>query len=81
MDYLSKINVAQTEHLIGQARDELAQFRGSLFHTQQLIDASIQQTWEIQELLTRVGIRSDELIEGVSPVQMMKINIWRGRSS
>jgi hypothetical protein len=55
MDYPSKINVALTKHLIGEARDALAQFRASLFHTQQLIDASIQQMQEIQELLSRVG--------------------------
>ena len=49
------MKIAQTEHQIGQARDALAQFQASLFHTQQLIDASIQQMQEIQELLSRVG--------------------------
>ena len=47
--------VIRTKHLIGQARYELAQFEASLFHTQQLIDGSIQQMRETQELLSRVG--------------------------
>ena len=55
MDYPSEINVAQTKRLIGQARGTLAQLRGSLFHTQQLIDGSIQQMQEGKELLSRVG--------------------------
>jgi hypothetical protein len=55
MGYPSKTNVALTKHLIGQAMDELAQLQGSLFHTQQLIDASIQQMEDIKELLSRVG--------------------------
>jgi len=55
MDYRSKNNVAQTKRLIGQARGALAQLQGSLFHTQQLIDDSIQQMEDIKELLSRVG--------------------------
>ena len=55
MDYPSEINVAQTKRLIGQARGALAQLRGSLFHTQQLIDGSIEHMREIRELLSRVG--------------------------
>src|SRR5262245_26875026 len=54
MDYPSENTVAQTKRLIGQARGALAQLQGSLFHTQQLIDGSIQQMREIQELLSRV---------------------------
>ena len=55
MDCPSEINIAQTKRLIGQARGTLAQLRGSLFHTQQLIDGSIQQMQEGKELLSRVG--------------------------
>ena len=55
MGYPSEIKVTQTKCLIGQARDALAQFHASLCHTQQLIDASIQQMQEIQELLSRIG--------------------------
>jgi hypothetical protein len=63
MGYPSEIKVAQTECLIGQAMDALAQFQASLFHTQQLIDASIQQMQEIQELLSRIG-QTPDLIRG-----------------
>jgi hypothetical protein len=55
MDYPGKINVAKTKRLVGQARGALAQLQGSLFHTQQLIDHSIQQMEDIKELLSRVG--------------------------
>jgi len=55
MGYPSETKVTQTKCLIGRARDALAQFHASLFHTQQLIDASIQQIQEIQELLSRIG--------------------------
>jgi hypothetical protein len=55
MGYPSEIKVTQTKCLIGQAKDELAQFHASLCHTQQLIDASIQQMQEIHELLSRIG--------------------------
>ena len=54
MGYPSEIKATQTKCLIS-ARDALAQFHASLFHTQQLIDASIQQMQEIQELLSRIG--------------------------
>ena len=67
MGYPSENKVGLTERLIGQATDALAQFQCSLFHTQQLIDASIQQMQEIQELLSRVEqipdlIRDRELL-------------------
>src|SRR5262249_919748 len=67
MGYPSENKAGLTERLIGQATDALAQFQCSLFHTQQLIDASIQQIQEIQELLSRVEqipdlIRDRELL-------------------
>jgi hypothetical protein len=52
MRYPSEIKSAQ-------ARDTLAQLQASLVHTQQLIDASIQQMQEIQELLSRIGQMRD----------------------
>jgi hypothetical protein len=55
MGYPSEIGFGQTKCLIGQAKVALAQFHASLSHTQQLIDASIQQMQEIQELLSRIG--------------------------
>jgi len=59
MDYPSKMNVAETKRVISQAMGALAQLQGSLSHTQQLIDASIQQMQEIQELLSRIGQTPD----------------------
>jgi len=59
MDYPSKMNVAETKRVISQAMGALAQLQGSLFHTQQLIDASIQQMQEIQELLSRIAQTPD----------------------
>jgi hypothetical protein len=48
MDYPSKMNVGETKRVISEAMDSLAQLQGSLFHTQRLIDASIQQIQETQ---------------------------------
>ena len=64
MDHPSENTVAQTKRLIGQARGALAQLKSSLFHTQQLIDGSIQQMLEIRELLSRVGQVPDLMRDG-----------------
>jgi hypothetical protein len=64
MDYPSKMNVAETKRVISQARNALAQLQGSLFHTQQLIDASIQQMEDTKELLSRVGQLPDLMRNG-----------------
>jgi predicted metal-dependent hydrolase len=59
MDHPSKMNVAETKRVISDAMDSLAQLQGSLFHTQRLIDSSIQQMQETQELLSRIGKTPD----------------------